>query len=126
MFGPGASNPDALRELLARCPTLRARARADGVVLDDTPGGLQVLDERLEAWSARSDSGSRLTHEVGCYLGTVIVRHVPGAQWHLWPNGHPVVRTASGRDLDVLAQVGHRVSGHGNTLPGIYAAAADR
>jgi SAM-dependent methyltransferase len=33
----------------------------------------------------------------------VIVATIAGARWRLWPNGHPVVRLASGRDLDVAA-----------------------
>jgi hypothetical protein len=30
------------------------------------------------------------------------VRAVPGAVWEIWPNGRPVVRLASGRELDVV------------------------
>jgi uncharacterized protein DUF6278 len=34
-----------------------------------------------------------------------MVRHLPGARWHIWPNGHPVVKLASGREADVEAIV---------------------
>ena len=47
----------------------------------------------------------------GAYLPkfawTKIVRHlvtaVDGARWQVWPIGHPVVRLASRRELDVVA-----------------------
>ena len=39
----------------------------------------------------------------GLYLGTVIVRTVPGAAWDIWPSGQPVVRLESGREIDVVS-----------------------
>lgn len=42
----------------------------------------------------------------GLYLGTVLVRTVRGAVWHVWPDGQPVVRLESGREIDVVA-MGH-------------------
>ncbi|MEN8584760.1 DUF6278 family protein [Burkholderia sp. RS01] len=45
----------------------------------------------------------RLRVETGLFLGTVLVRNVPAAQWWLLPNGHPVVRLAENTDLDVIA-----------------------
>jgi hypothetical protein len=39
----------------------------------------------------------------------VIVSTIHAAHWRLWPNGHPVVRLASGRDLDVIALANDRL-----------------
>ncbi|KOG87034.1 hypothetical protein ADK38_27670, partial [Streptomyces varsoviensis] len=38
----------------------------------------------------------------GLYLGTVVVRTVPGAGWHLRPDGQPVVLLGNGREVDVV------------------------
>jgi hypothetical protein len=65
-----------------------------------------------------------LGNEIGLYLGTVIVRNVLGARWHAWPNGHPVVRLHSGRELDVIALVGQRLRDGGPELLSIYSEAA--
>ena len=51
----------------------------------------------------------------------MIVATVAGAHWRLWPNGHPVVRLASGRDLDVAAMASERVSKGVPRLADIYA-----
>ena len=61
--------------------------------------------------------GDKLIKErlAGLFLGSVIVATVAGARWRLWPNGHPVVRLASGRDLDVDTMANDRVS-KGTTL----------
>ncbi|WP_396327842.1 DUF6278 family protein, partial [Jatrophihabitans lederbergiae] len=57
------------------------------------------------------------------YLGTVIVKCVPGAAWHVWPNCHPVVRLPSANDLDLTDQVHRRLTSHEGSLMSIYAAA---
>jgi hypothetical protein len=31
-----------------------------------------------------------------------LVKVVEGASWHVWPNGHPVVRVIPKRDIDVV------------------------
>jgi hypothetical protein len=49
-------------------------------------------------------------NEVGLYLGSLIVATVPGACWVMWPNGHPVVGFASGRELDTTAIVRERLT----------------
>ncbi|MGH3263242.1 MAG: DUF6278 family protein [Trebonia sp.] len=124
VFGAsGAGEPARLLELLGRCELLRARAGSHGIALDDEPGSLPALDGQVDAWSTDPGIGPRLGNEVGCYLGTVIVRHVPGAVGRAWPNGHPVVRLPSARDLDVIAQAERRVTSHHGTLTSIYTAA---
>lgn len=58
------------------------------------------------------------------FLGTVIVSAIHGAHWRLWPNGHPVVRLASGRDLDVIALANERLRSGQPRLAEMYADAA--
>jgi hypothetical protein len=62
---------------------------------------------------------------VGLFLGSVLVATVSGARWHLWPNKHPVVRLADGRDYDVVALVDDRLRTGTPTLPTVLAAARD-
>lgn len=57
--------------------------------MEDDPDGLAVLDRLLDAWSTQPGIGACLGNETGYYVGTVIVKHVPGARWRVWPNGHP-------------------------------------
>jgi len=65
-----------------------------------------------------------LGHEGGLFLGTVLVVNVPGARWRLWPNGHPVIRLPSGRDLGVVALAHDRATKGTPLLADIYATAA--
>jgi hypothetical protein len=44
-----------------------------------------------------------LSSEASLFLGTLIIASVPGTQWRLWPNGHPILRLPSRRDLDMVA-----------------------
>lgn len=121
---PNSNDPDRLTELLARCETLRTWASSYGVALPDDPEGLAALDGHLDTWATAPEIGPALGNEVGLYLGAVIVKNVLGAAWQAWPNGHPVVRLRSGRDLDVLALAHQRLAGEGRDLPAIYADAA--
>lgn len=121
VFGPpGFDEPQRLAASLRACPGLRAWAVSRGVLLDDTPHSLRLLDELLEAPDAGPGIAAHLDDQIGCYLGTVIVQHVPQARWRVWPNGHPVVALASGRDLDVLALAGRVGQDAGPTLTAIY------
>ncbi len=125
VFGPSGSNDQqALTALLARCEALRTWASGHEVALTDDPGSLSALDRNLDAWAAVPEIGPTLGNETGLYLGTVIVNHVRGARWHTWPNGHPVIRLGSGRELDVIALVRQRLAGQGRDLPIVYADAA--
>jgi hypothetical protein len=67
---------------------------------------------------------SVLNNEAGLYLGTVMVRNLRAARWHVWPNGHPVVQLSSGRMFDVVALVNQQASRGGVHLAGLYADAA--
>jgi hypothetical protein len=89
-------------ELLAECDLLRARVSDAGVELDDSVGSLELLDQLPPRWRDDPEEVSGLGNDAGLYLGTVIVRTVPGAVWRLRPDGTPVVALASGREIDVV------------------------
>ena len=122
--------PQHLGELLGRCEQLRTWARAHGLELDGDPEELGLLDQALEEAidQARGELGgpsriAAVANQAGLFLGTVIIATVPGARWRPWPNGHPVVRLPSNRDLDVVALAGDRVSKGAPLLADIYARA---
>ncbi|MBB1256906.1 DUF6278 family protein [Streptomyces alkaliterrae] len=98
---------EGLTDLLSECELLRARAAASGVELDDSPTSLEALDQLLPRWREDPEELPWLGNDAGLYLGTVLVRTLKGADWHLWPNGQPVVRLPAGREIDVV-DVGHR------------------
>ncbi|MDW8804471.1 DUF6278 family protein [Streptomyces scabiei] len=91
-----------LAGLLAECELLRAQAAQAGVRLDDSVSSLEELDQLVPRWRDDEERAAWLGNDAGLYLGTVIVRTVPGARWEIWPNGQPVVRLASGREIDVV------------------------
>jgi hypothetical protein len=97
------SDPDGLAELLAECELLRVRAKQCGLELDDSPASLTALDQLPPRWRDDPEELPWLGNDAGLYLGTVLVRTVPGAVWDIWPSGQPVVRLASGREIDVVA-----------------------
>lgn len=96
-------DPQGIAQLLSECELLRARAAAAGIGLDDSTASLEALDQMVPRWRDDPDEIPWLGNDAGLYLGTVIVRTVPGAVWQVWPNGRPVVRLASGREIDVVA-----------------------
>lgn len=111
-----------LTHLLADCRNLRMWAGQHKITLDDSPGSLAALDHAFSP--ASEDVWRRLENDCGLYLGTVIVHHRPHARWHVWPNGHPVVRLASGRQLDVVAAVHDRAHAGQSNLAALYDDAA--
>ena len=88
--------------LLAECDLLRFRVADAGVELDDSVGALERLDQLPPSWQDDPEEVSGLGNDAGLYLGTVIVRTVPGAVWLLSSDGTPVVALASGREIDVV------------------------
>lgn len=108
VFGDGGRpDPAMLAELLGECQLLRARAADDGVELDDSAASLSALDQLVPSWRDEEEQAlDRLGNDAGLYLGTVIVRTVPGAGWQVWPNGRAVVRLATGREIDTV-ELGH-------------------
>ncbi|EGX56455.1 hypothetical protein SZN_27751 [Streptomyces zinciresistens K42] len=99
----GAPDPEGIAELLSECELLRSQASGAGVQLDDSAASLEELDQLVPRWRDDEEILPWLGNDAGLYLGTVIVRTVPGSAWHLWPDGQPVVRLASGREFDVVA-----------------------
>ncbi|WFB06812.1 DUF6278 family protein [Streptomyces sp. LX-29] len=97
------SDPEGMAQLLSECELLRARASTAGVELDDSVASLEALDQLLPRWRDDPEELSWLGNDAGLYLGTVIVRTVPGAVWQLTPNVGPMVRLASDREIDVVA-----------------------
>ncbi|UCM91103.1 DUF6278 family protein [Streptomyces marincola] len=96
------SDPDGVAQLLSECDLLRDRAARAGVALGDTPLSLEALDQLLPQWRGDPEELPWLANDVGLYLGTVIIRTVPGAYWAPGPEGRPVVVMASGREVDVV------------------------
>src|SRR5947209_19959120 len=121
----GSQRPDAERlgELLGRCEPLRRWAWAHGFVLSGVPDDLELLDQALDEGDEDAQIAA-VGNAAGLFLGTVIITGVPGARWRVWPNGHPVVRLASGRELDVVAVANNRVHQGAPRLTDVYASAA--
>ncbi|MEV7339541.1 DUF6278 family protein [Streptomyces sp. NPDC093544] len=103
VLSDGAADSEGVAELLAECDLLRSQAELAGVELDDSVASLEALDQLLPRWRDDEESLPWLGNDAGLYVGTVIVRTVPGAVWQVWPNGHPVVLLPSGREIDVVA-----------------------
>ncbi|MFI2779609.1 DUF6278 family protein [Streptomyces sp. ALB3] len=97
------TDPDGVAELLAECELLRARAGQCGLELDDSPASLSALDQLPPVWRDDPEELPWVGNDAGLYLGTVLVRTVPGAAWDILAGGQPVVRLASGREIDVVA-----------------------
>ncbi|MET9801047.1 DUF6278 family protein [Streptomyces sp. NPDC006368] len=119
------SDREGVADMLAECELLRARVQELGVRLDDTPRSLELIDQLPPRWRDDPEELPWLGNDAGLYLGTVIVRTVPGASWQLMPGGHPVVRLASGRELHVVeAGLDWAMSGSPE-LSQVYAEAAE-
>ncbi|GLF97995.1 DUF6278 family protein [Streptomyces yaizuensis] len=122
------SDPDraaGIAELLSECELLRARAGDLGLELDDSPASLAALDQLPPRWREDPEELPWFGNDAGLYLGTVIVRTVPGARWHIWPGGHPVVLLASGRELAVVESGADWALTGAPQLAQVYAEAAE-
>ncbi|WP_329377518.1 DUF6278 family protein [Streptomyces sp. NBC_01351] len=97
-----ADDPEGVAELFSECEMLRVQARAAGLELDETVASLEALDQLMPRWRRDPEAVPWLGNDAGFYLGTVIIRTVPGAGWEVWPSGQPVIRLASGRELNVI------------------------
>lgn len=103
VFPEGDDGPAGYAELLAECELLRSLAQREGVPLDDTAASLEALDQLVPRWRDDEELLPWLGNDAGLYLGTVVVRTVPGAAWRILSDGRPVVRLASGREIDVVS-----------------------
>ncbi|CCK26385.1 hypothetical protein BN159_2006 [Streptomyces davaonensis JCM 4913] len=125
VFADGDDTHEGIAELLSECDLLRSQAAREGIRLDDSAASLEALDQLLPRWRDDEEVLPWLGNDAGLYLGTVIVRTVPGAQWEIWPNGQPVVRLSSGREFDVVAS-GHEWASSGvPELSQLYAEVAE-
>ncbi|MGW0941418.1 DUF6278 family protein [Streptomyces sp. NPDC002623] len=97
-----AEDPEGIAELLSECELLRSVAAREGIGLDDTAASLEALDQLPPRWRDDEESLPWFGHDAGLYLGTVVVRTVPGAAWAIRPGGEAVVRLVSGREVDVV------------------------
>ncbi len=122
---PGDIDTTSVAQLLSECELLRSQAEDAGVELDDSAASLEALDQLVPRWRDDEETLPWLGNDAGLYLGTVIVRTVPGAAWEIWPNGRPVVRLSSGRELDVVADGLTWASTGAPELSYVYAEAAE-
>lgn len=122
----GTPGADSFAASLGACAELRSWAANRGVVLNDQPDDLVVLDRVLDEIRAAPATEARVATDIGMYLGTVIVSTIPGASWHAWPNGHPVVAVPHGKPIDVVAMADQCLRDRRLTLADIYADAASR
>ncbi|GAA4320263.1 DUF6278 family protein [Streptomyces venetus] len=121
----GFPDPSGIAELLAECELLRSQASRAGVRLDDTVASLEALDQLVPRWRDDEEILHWLGNDAGLYLGTVLVRTVPGAGWEIRSDGQPVVRLASGREFDVVDS-GHEWAANGvPELSQLYAEVAE-
>ena len=121
----GFPDSEGIAELLAECELLRSQAHRAGVRLDDSPASLEALDQLVPGWRDDEETSDWLGNDAGLYLGTVIVRTVPGAVWRIRPDGQPVVRLVSGREFDVV-DAGHAWAASGvPELSQLYAEVAE-
>lgn len=77
--------------------------------MSGSPEDLALVDGAVDDWKENPEIGPAVGNVVGMFLGTALVQHVDGAQWHVWPNGHPVVRTKSGHEYDVTVLAERRI-----------------
>ena len=127
MFGSSASGDiEMIDGPMPESGRLKSWSLSHGVVLADDSEGLEDLDVHLDEWSVDPTHFEQvdLGNDIGIYLGNVIVKNITGAQWKVWPNGHPVISLASAKELDVIAMVGDRILNSNSSLSSIYSSAS--
>ncbi|WP_406135662.1 DUF6278 family protein [Streptomyces sp. NBC_01089] len=119
------NDPQGVGELLSECELLRARAGQEGLQLDDSPASLAALDQLPPHWRDDPEELPWLGNDAGLYLGTILVRTVPGAAWDVLPGGTPVVRLESGREINVVEAGLDWAVGGAPELSQVYSEAAE-
>lgn len=111
VFGsPGfADDLEGLAALLGRHQRLTEWMRAAGLDLQVSASGLQTVDAMIDYWRDDRTIAPALSNDVGVFLGDVLLHEISGSRWHVWPNGHPVIRLKGGQEIDVTAQTRTRV-----------------
>lgn len=115
-----ARDVDGLNVHLGLCRALRSWAQGRGFALSGVPQDLELLDDEIGEQDHDAVMAA-LANDAGLFLGSVIINNAAGARWRVWPNGHPVVLTASGRELDVVAMASRRFGTGGSRLADVYA-----
>jgi hypothetical protein len=112
--GPGfADDAQSLTDLLGRHEDLTDWMSTAGADLQVSAAGLQAVDVLMDTRRDAPALTANLANKVGLFLGTVLIHEISGAGWHIWPNGHPVIRLTTGKDFDVTALTETRVrTGH--------------
>ncbi|GAA1917744.1 DUF6278 family protein [Streptomyces sodiiphilus] len=123
--GTAWADPEGVAQLLSDCELLRARAHLTGIELDGSPRSLEDLDQLLPVWREDPEERVRLGNDAGLYLGTVLVRTLPGARWEPGHDGGPVVVLGSGRRMDVVATGQQWAAGGSPELSQVYAEASE-
>ncbi|MEV3873216.1 DUF6278 family protein [Streptomyces sp. NPDC049906] len=118
-------DPEGVIELFGECDLLRDRAADAGLALDGSAASLGGLDQLPPRWRDDPETLPGLGSDAGLYLGTVIVRTVPGASWRVGPDGAPRVRLASGREIGVVAVGTEWAASGAPGLSQVYAEAAE-
>ncbi|MFI6637969.1 DUF6278 family protein [Streptomyces sp. NPDC050504] len=118
-------NPEGLAELLSEYELLRVRAGQYGLQLDDTPESLEALDQLPPRWRDDPEELPELGKDAGLYLGTVIVRTVEGAHWSIGDDDSPIVRLASGQEIDAVHTGQEWATTGAPELSQVYAEAAE-
>ena len=126
VFTSSGNNCEELpRDVRLPYQRLAAWSHEHGVTLDDSPESLSLLDQHLDGWNADPTHHDQvdLANESGAFVGAVIIAHVDAAHWRVWPNGHPVIQLASGKELDVTQMASDRLHESGLSLDAIFASA---
>nr|AIU93675.1 hypothetical protein LRS1606.241 [Rhodococcus sp. NS1] len=100
LYGSGTDGEIDADSVLLKPDELLRWLAARGESSDMTRDALVAVQRRREEALADEEFGHMLGGEVALLLGQVLIASVVGAHWHVWPNGHPVLRIGR-TDLDV-------------------------
>ena len=86
---------------------------------------MEALDQLLPRWRDDPEAPAWLGNDAGLYLGTVIVRTVPGAAWQIWPAASRSYGSSPAGSSDVVDS-GHEWAATGQPeLSQVYAEVAE-
>lgn len=100
VYGSGAEGEIDAASTLLQPDELMQWLAARGEPSSATRDALVAVERRREEALADEELGHMMGGELALLLGQVLIAGIDGAHWHVWPNGHPVVRVGR-TDLDV-------------------------